>query len=682
MRTLSIATTLLSSTLAAQGVKQEKVEPAKLVSRAEKLLQQKQVEDAVLVLWQALDLLATLPSNPVHDSTALSARFLLKENDARETQRRAVFASVGKQQVELAAAYRAKKWLDTAETRLHVADGYDRDAGAKERAALEAARPKSKPADAATPKGGPEPAANKLSPLLQRTNTEFVYGEWKEVGDALECQAPPGSVVEWVTTASHGDHEIVVEFRPVDPSKDHNATLAVGLVTQAGVANYGGYRLQCSLDAAAASKQYPKQYGLTLWVTRGANSEQLGETTWVKGAPGADGFHRVSIQVRGPSLRAQLDHGAPLEVAAPADVRGRVGLLQGVSDATTCAVQFRNLRVDPLPADPLTDAEQRAKDEAANQDALTKAVADAKELIAKKEPEPASVLLREALGRVAVMSAGVLRDNLQKSIEQMLTQTDPIWARRKKTAQAIATQLVTLADEYGKAGLYRAALVLVERSASFDPEGQAARLAAAQQAVAQWNIAQAKARASELAPPADDGTVLREWFGQGRVFVSYGVPIVVDGAVARAEALTSETLASWAPPLSKPRVEVCSVYVNLPAVGANGGLIFDALDSTRHGIVMLERHEKGMRLFVNLRVGEKWVPLGMREVEMDAWRRDGWHQITVESNATGLVATCGNTKLQVPRGQLGKPAGEIGLYAFTTATGPVTIQFCAFAVGK
>jgi hypothetical protein len=67
---------------------------------------------------------------------------------------------------------------------------------------------------------------------------------------------------------------------------------------------------------------------------------------------------------------------------------------------------------------------------------------------------------------------------------------------------------------------------------------------------------------------------------------------------------------------------------------------------------------------------------------MDAWRRDGWHQISIETNATGLVATCGNAKLQVPRAQLGKAAGEIGLYAFTEATAPVTIQFCCFAVGK
>ena len=677
MRThrLAVAITLFASTLAAQAEKQQKVEPVTLVSRAEKLLQKKELEEAVLLLWQALDLLATLPSNPVHDSTALSARFLLKENDPREAKRREVFASVAKQQLELAVAYRAKKWLDTAATRLDVADGYDREAGAKERAALEAAKPKSKLAAAAPKKEEEKPAASKLSPLLQRANAEWVQGEWKEVGDALESLPPKDVLQEWVTTATHGDHEVVVEFRPLEPTRDHNATLCVGLGMPAGAPNYGGYRLQCAYYAGS------KQYGLVLWALRGMNYEKLGEQ-WVKGNPSADGFHRVSIQVRGPVLRARLDQDAPIEVTTPADVRGKVGLSQGINNTTTCAVQFRNMRVDPLPADPLTAEEQRAKDEAANQDALTKAVADAKELIAKKQPEPASLMLREALDRVAAMSAGVLRDNLQKSIEQMLMEADPIAARRKRAAQTIATELVALADEYGKAGLVRAALVLVERGAAFDPEGQAARLAAAQQAVAQWNLAQAKAHASELLPPADDGAVLREWFGQGRKLSSYSMPFVVDGAVARAEALTAETFAAWAPPLNKPRVEKCSVYVNLPAVGANGGLVFDASNSMNHGVVILERHSKGMRLFASLHVGEKWVPLGVREVEMDAWRRDGWHQITVESNASGLVATCGNTKLQVARTQLGKAAGEIGLYAFNTAERPVTIQFCAFAVGK
>ena len=117
-----------------------------LVTRAETLLKGKETEDAVLVLWQALAQLTLLPDSPVHEAARLSARHLLATNDAREERRRAVFASVAKQQIELAALYRGKKWLDVAATRLAVADAFDRDVGAKERALLEAAKPKPKAA--------------------------------------------------------------------------------------------------------------------------------------------------------------------------------------------------------------------------------------------------------------------------------------------------------------------------------------------------------------------------------------------------------------------------------------------------------------------------------------------------------------------------------------------------------
>lgn len=668
----AMTVTLLATTLAAQEAKEEKVEPVALVSRAEKLLKSKEVEDAVLLLWQALDLLSTLPANAVHDATALSARFLLAENDPREAQRRATFTSIAKQQVELAAAYRAKKWLDTAATRLVVADRFDRDAGVKERAAIEAARPKANAKEPPAPP--PKPAQPQLAPLLQRANTEFVHGDWKESGDVLECQAPVNQHFEWVTSAAHADHEVVVEFRPVDAKVEHNAVLAVGLAIQPGTHNYSGYRLQCAY--------YPKtnEYGLILFAVRGMAFESLGDA-WVPAGTSTDGFRRLSIQVHGPRLRAQLDGGPPIEVATPADVRGKVGVLHGVADRPTCAVQFRNLRIDALPADRPTDDELRAQQEAENQNAITVAVDEAKDLLAKKQPEPASLRLREALGRVRDLPAGVLRDNLHKSIGQMLAQADPLAPRRKKAAQTIASELVTLADEYAKAGLVRAAHVLVEDAAGFDPEGQAARLAAAEQAVRQWNVAQATARASELAPPADDGAGLREWFAKGRKLETYYQGFVVDGAVARAEAMMGKALATWAPHPLAPKLEKFSVYAHLPAPGVHAGVLFDVIDSANFGVVFLEREAKVMRLHAFLKVGGKWVPLLQRDVAMDAWRRDGWHQITVEANATGLLAMCGNAKIQVPRKLMGKATGVPGLYAWSETDAPVSVEFRAFKAG-
>jgi hypothetical protein len=98
--------------------------------------------------------------------------------------------------------------------------------------------------------------------------------------------------------------------------------------------------------------------------------------------------------------------------------------------------------------------------------------------------------------------------------------------------------------------------------------------------------------------------------------------------------------------------------------------------------VVLRREQKVMVLAAHRWAGGKWVPLLQRTVAMDAWRRDGWHQITVESSATDLTATCGSAKLIVPRSMLAKATGGIGLYAGNYEPTPVTIQVRALAVGK
>ena len=565
-------------------------DPLALVARAEALLQGKETEGAILVLWQTLELLPTLASSPVHDAALLSARFLLMTHDPRETQRRAVFASVAKQQVELAAAYRAKKWLDVAATRLAVADTFDAEVGIKERALLAAARPKSK---AVEKPAAAEPSKPKLSPLLQQGSAALIHGEWREVDDRLECQAPPETASSWTTTETHADHEVVVEFRPADATKPHNATLSVGWVVDPATNNYGGYRFQCSYDPKVG------MYGLVLW--NDTENKQLAHS-WVPAAPTSDGFRRLSIQVNGPRLRAQLDLCEPLEVVAPADVRGHVALMNGMLSVPTCAVQFRNLRIDPLPADMPTDDELRAQNAAAHQNAITKAVDEAKDLIGKKQPEAASLRLRDALGLVSAMEPGILRDTLAKTIEPMLQQTDPLAARRKKTAQTNAAELATLADEYAKAGMVRTAELLVERAADFDPEGQKARLAAAREAVTKWNAEQAAARGTELAPPADDGTVLREWFAKGRKLDTYTPPMVVEGAEARAVDLPAESFVGWlARPLAK-KITKASVHVHLTANGEEGGLCFDVVDGTQFGVAFVQRTKNGMRLYVMFRI--------------------------------------------------------------------------------
>jgi hypothetical protein len=668
---LAAFTLLVTASLAAQEAKPEVPDPLKLVTQAEAMLTKKEVEDAVLLLWDTQDLLLSLPSNPIHDAAWLSARHLLLENDPREAQRRAVFASVAKQQVELATAYRLKKWLDVADTCLAVADQYDRDVGAKERAAVLAARPKPK---APVAPAKPEAAAVKQPvPLLQRPNAEFAAGNWRVVEDTLECQAAAEDHNEWVTNTSHADHEVVVEFRSVDAKKDHNAILAVGLAIREGTQNYSGYRLGAAFDAKGGD------YSLTLWAVRGMKVDVIGNT-FLKVAAPPDGFHRLSLQVHGQRLRAQLDDGKPIEVGVGEEVRGRVGLLQGLAQTTTCAVQFRNLRVQPLPADQPSDDELRAEAANANQNAISKAVDEAKELIAKKQPEAASMRLREALGRVEEMPAGVLRTNLAQTVATMLAQADPLWPRRKKAGQTIAAELLVLAGEYAKAGWARTALTVGEDAVRFDEEAVEPRLALLREAVLAWNAAQATARAAELAPPPDDGTVMREWFAKGRNLDSNGPGFTFEGASARGDIGPSVGI-EWLPhPLAKPTAKA-SVHVRLPANRTMAGLYFDVVDMTHHGLVFLERRATGLRLHAYQKLANKWVPLLNRDIAMDAWRLDAWHKITVEADATGLVARCGTTTIKVPRNMLGRTTGLVGLYADNESKEPVTIELRAFQPG-
>jgi hypothetical protein len=107
----------------------------------------------------------------------------------------------------------------------------------------------------------------------------------------------------------------------------------------------------------------------------------------------------------------------------------------------------------------------------------------------------------------------VLRDALRAGVEPQLDKADALAPRRRQARrQAIAAELVALADQYAAAGWARAAERTVALAAAFDPAGTVARAAQARAAVQQWNVAQATARAAELQPPADDGAALREWF--------------------------------------------------------------------------------------------------------------------------------------------------------------------------
>ncbi|MBL8750770.1 MAG: hypothetical protein JNK78_16540, partial [Planctomycetes bacterium] len=134
------------------------------------------------------------------------------------------------------------------------------------------------------------------------------------------------------------------------------------------------------------------------------------------------------------------------------------------------------------------------------------------------------------------------------------------------------------------------------------------------------------------------------------------------------------------PPMAKP-ITKARVHVHLTMPGESGGLCFDVIDSTQFATAFLVRRAKGMRLLVFRRVGTSWVLVLEREVPMDAWRRDAWHPLSVESTEAGATVTCAGVEVKVPRASLGKATGLFGLYAANGRAEPQDVELRAFQVG-
>jgi hypothetical protein len=662
---------------AADRAQATRPDPVALVAQAEKQLGKKDadVEGSALLLWQALDALAAQPASTVRDATALSARFLLQQHDPREANRRKAFAAVAKQQVDLATAYRLKKWLDTASDRADVAERFDRDAVAKERAAIAAARPKDKPAVGKPPADAPKPAAEPS--LLQKAQAEFAVGSWTEADGALRL-APltpdAGTINEWVARAAHADHEVSVEFRPLEAGRKFDLALCVGLGILPDSNVFSGIRLHAAYDPDG------DQLGVqTIQLLRGVHTRLA--DVWHPAPKSADGWRRLTVRVQGASLRVLVDDTDYGASKAASDVRGKVGMMNGMAGRPTCGLELRHLRIRPLPADQPTDDELAAKAAADQRDAVTRLVDDAKALLDKKQPEAAAQKLREALARIDAMDQGVLRDALRAGIEPQLDKSDPLAPRRRKAGQAIAAELTALADQYAAAGWARAAEQLVAVAAPFDPLGTQARSAAARAAVQQWNVAQATARAAELQPPADDGTALREWFGKGRKLATSAPGFTVEGAAARVDALPPAGMASWLPRSLAPQLQQAALSVRLPAPGASAGFVVDAVDQTNFTIAVLTRRKAGLQLAVHRFIAKAWTPIAHRDVALDAWRLDGWHRLQVTSDAAGVTTRFGEAEVKVARAVLGNATGLFGLFASNDSDQPIACEVRAFAVG-
>ena len=644
--------------------------PVALVSKAETLMRKGEKEDAALLLWHALELLRGKASNPVEAATVLSARFLLKENDPLEMERRAVFTTVATTQADLAKSYRIKKWYDTADNRLDIAAQYDPEVTVKERTIVAAKRPKARSSKQAASE--PAKPTDGQPSLLQRTAAEYVLGPWVEVDGGLTMVAHSGANNhrEWICRATHEENQVVVEVKPDDPNQAWNAALCVGLHVLEGQTHFSGYR--CHVQYFANTKRFH----LYLWEVVGMEIKVVADAP-AQYQPTKDGFHRFAFRIYDSRLEAQIDGEPSLTLALSDKVRGHIGLMHGLTNSPSCGVTFRNMRLGPLPADAPSDEDLRAKALETRQHAITAAVEDAKTLLSAKQHEPAAQKLRDAIVQLHGLPEGILRANLRKSMNAMLGKADKLTKKRARAATTCATALAELADKYVLDQRPRLALELALHAARFDPDGQGARIATIEAAINEWNTAQLLVHAAELAAPKNDGKTLREWFASNRLLDSRSAKWTVDGPSARVE-LMQEGLSVLMPQQKTLPGGTVDVHVRLPAGGCQAGIAFDAAGPHDYSLAMLTRGKSQLILRVTRWAGGKWMYLSNRVIPLDPWRLEAWHHIHLETAATGIKVKVLDTELKLPRARLGDTNGRIGLYAGSATKDATTIEIRGF----
>lgn len=647
--------------------------PVTLVSRAERLLQKGDKEDAQLMLWQVLDLLRGKASNPVEEATLLSARFLLKESDILELERRAAFTQVAALQTEIAKSYRIKKWYGAARGRLDVAVQYDPEVIAKESKILTAKRKKgnanSKPA---SKPGKPKPAASKVSSLLRPKAIKVQLGPWVETdqGISVERKNTVGQC-EWICEDTHEENEFVVEIKPSDPKVDWNAAIGVGLNVLEGSNHHSGYRCHVQYHPEV------KAFQLYVWHINGNDSKQLVNKPAACVAA-KDGYHRFAVRVIDGRLELEVDGEPTVTVDVKGPVRGHFGLMHGVSNKPSCGVAFRNFRKGPLPVDAPTDEEVREQVLEATQHAITTAVEGAKTLLAAKKNEPAARKLRDALMQLYDLPAGILRSNLQKSITTMLTKSDKVAKKRDRAAKACAKTLGELADKYSGNSCPRLALVIARKAMQFDWVGQSKRLEAVEQAIVEWNNAQLTAHAAELAAPKDDGKMLRDWFANNRLLDSRSFPWKVDGPGARSE-LPGDRFTVLMPAKNTLPAGTVDVHLRLPTAQCQAGIAFDAAGPHDYCLAILTRNKNQLVLGIARWAGGKWIYLDNKQIPLDPWRLEAWHHMQLETVATGIKVKVLDTEIKIPRVRLGNVNGRIGLFAGNMSKHIATIEIRGFA---
>jgi hypothetical protein len=656
----------LTALLAAQAQTPAPPDAAELLEIAgRRLARQAPDEEALLLLWQAEDMLRDAPAGAARDASQKALHDLLPKADPLADARTQTFAATAKKMLELALVYRQKRMFELADERVRAVAQYDPVAAQKEQQTLAAVRGAAAKAPVkapAAPAKTPPPAAEK--PLLERMTANGSPG-WQLQNGELTSPTPKGDAPDtWISTTAATDNEITCEIKLGQGNAGAEVIFGgkqLGDVFMAGVYQYeGGRKASVRAERILAGN----------WKALG---EQRGPTQV------GDGFHQLAIRVRGSHVALQLDGRLRLEVDVDRPAQGFLGFQVTAMHGNKQGAVFRNLAIGPLPDEtkPTENAAQQEQQQQQQEQAKLQAAAAAQQhgeaLLKEHKAEAAVVELLHAQALARELAPGPQRDQSEAALDRLLQGNDPQIGKRKAADAEIAALFAALADRYVAAGFARCGLVVAARARAFDPAGQAglgARIAAA---VAAHDASEAEAKKRELEPPPIDDTELRSLFARGRMLLRDGKPWKLDGAGARALGLTDGGLTVLLPPGKPMQGGRFAVVVHLPQPGAAGGFAFDALGDNDYALATVRRSAQQLVVSVRRFYLGRWQTLAERVVPCPAWQLPGWFELQLEDLADAVIVRTGDVELKLERSRLGA-IGPIGLAGEAASPGPVDVE--------
>ncbi|MEY2982839.1 MAG: hypothetical protein ACO4CT_10645 [Planctomycetota bacterium] len=288
---------------------------------------------------------------------------------------------------------------------------------------------------------------------------------------------------------------------------------------------------------------------------------------------------------------------------------------------------------------------------AAQERAVLSAIVEARRLAELKQDEDAVLVLRDAQGRVARIEDAGVRRRLQKSVDDLIGDLDPLDKATSKAREDAARALLKPAQAYTRRKWNRAALPLLEI------------IAALSEKVGGRPLERAQAALGLAADGPRDG--IQGWFGKGVGFAGAGYWKVEEG-IAESPKLQGGLSVGLR---SERRTEGdCRIQIEvLASDNPSKASICFAMEPSKNGddyYILELRHERGFSDLRLLHYGRDGrldemanIPLAMTRAE-----RAAWTELTVDLAGDRITVDVGGLERADARSVTPDLEGCIGLF--------------------